>query len=329
MEILQEGHLLCFLWGLVLVLLVRLIGLKLLTLQVTLWIGGCWKKLQFLGQEEKFLILYVDNGLEVLRSMMMMMKLSMKRFFSFLDVFLSLSWMFFFVCLEIKYCLFYEKVVLYPSEPGETEPEEELFEWDDTDDILKLSLGRSAVPADEKIKFGYKSVVRKNNGYAGEDAFFVSQGSATEKRKEKGIHSEMSYTFSPSDYLPPCYYLGVADGVGMWRTHGVDSGIYSRHLLHSAREVISVHENPEPFLVLRSAWEKTTIVDGIKGSCTVCLIRVRPDGWADGVQVGDAGLALVRGGLLKLICLLKVFFLKKKERSEVFLYVPQIIECFQ
>mmetsp|Transcript_25083 Transcript_25083/g.34638 ORF Transcript_25083/g.34638 Transcript_25083/m.34638 type:complete len:207 (+) Transcript_25083:564-1184(+) len=79
MEILQEGHLLCFLWGLVLVLLVRLIGLKLLTLQVTLWIGGCWKKLQFLGQEEKFLILYVDNGLEVLRSMMMMMKLSMKR----------------------------------------------------------------------------------------------------------------------------------------------------------------------------------------------------------------------------------------------------------
>mmetsp|Transcript_25083 Transcript_25083/g.34637 ORF Transcript_25083/g.34637 Transcript_25083/m.34637 type:complete len:257 (+) Transcript_25083:1043-1813(+) len=106
----------------------------------------------------------------------------------------------------------------------------------------------------------------------------------------------MSYTFSPSDYLPPCYYLGVADGVGMWRTHGVDSGIYSRHLLHSAREVISVHENPEPFLVLRSAWEKTTIVDGIKGSCTVCLIRVRPDGWADGVQVGDAGLALVRGG---------------------------------
>jgi protein phosphatase PTC7 len=174
-----------------------------------------------------------------------------------------------------------DKIVLFPTSPGSLSAD---YEWNDE---LHLSLGRSGVPAEEKINRGHKSVVRKNNGYAGEDAYFISYGTRRERAKEK-----RAFDFSMANH----YYLGVADGVGMWRKEGVDSALYSQHLLHSAREVIGAHNNPDPYKVLSEAWENTTIVHGVKGSCTVCLFRVSPDGWVDGVQVGDAGLRVVRDG---------------------------------
>ena len=154
-------------------------------------------------------------------------------------------------------------------------------------DELNISLGRSGVPAAEKLHRGAKSVVRKNNGHAGEDAYFISSGTRRERVKEKR---------DIDDSMPPHYYLGVADGVGMWRREGVDSALYSQHLLHSAREVIGTYDNPDAYKVLSEAWENTTIVHHVKGSCTVCLVRISPDGWVDGVQVGDSGLRLVRDG---------------------------------
>eukprot|EP00009_Paramoeba_aestuarina_P002656 CAMPEP_0201515066 /NCGR_PEP_ID=MMETSP0161_2-20130828/6730_1 /ASSEMBLY_ACC=CAM_ASM_000251 /TAXON_ID=180227 /ORGANISM="Neoparamoeba aestuarina, Strain SoJaBio B1-5/56/2" /LENGTH=429 /DNA_ID=CAMNT_0047911785 /DNA_START=372 /DNA_END=1661 /DNA_ORIENTATION=+ len=176
--------------------------------------------------------------------------------------------------------LVHESLVLFPAS-GISED----YEWDH--DELHLNLGRSGVPSADKLHRGAKSVVRKSNGHAGEDAYFISSGTRRERAKEKR---------DIDDSMAPHFYLGVADGVGMWRQEGVDSALYSQHLLHSAREVIGTYDNPDAYKVLSEAWENTTIVHHVKGSCTVCLVRVSPDGWVDGVQVGDSGLRLIRDG---------------------------------
>ena len=180
--------------------------------------------------------------------------------------------------------LVHESVVLYPS--SQEGPFCEDYDWNRSEE-LSLSMGRAGVPSKDKLRSGAKSVVRKNHGNAGEDAYFISSGTRRERAKEK---RDIDVS------MPNHYYIGVADGVGMWRKEGVDSALYSQHLLHSAREVIGAYENPDPYKVLTEAWENTTIVHHVKGSCTVCLFRVSPDGWVDGVQVGDSGLRLVRDG---------------------------------
>ena len=179
--------------------------------------------------------------------------------------------------------LVHESLALFPASQGTLSDD---YEWHGSDE-LHLSMGRSGVPSLDKLRHGAKSVVRKNNGNAGEDAYFISSGTRRERAKEKRA-IDVS--------MPNHYYLGVADGVGMWRKEGVDSALYSQHLLHSAREVIGAYENPDPYKVLSEAWENTSIVHHVKGSCTVCLFRVSPGGWVDGVQVGDSGLRLVRDG---------------------------------
>ena len=39
-------------------------------------------------------------------------------------------------------------------------------------------------------------------------------------------------------YRPGVFGLGVADGVYMWKTKGIDSGLFSRTLMSSARESV-------------------------------------------------------------------------------------------
>lgn len=66
--------------------------------------------------------------------------------------------------------------------------------------------------------------------------------------------------------------IGVADGVGGWADHGVNSGYYSRELMSNS--VSAIREEPkgsiDPARVLEKAHSSTTA----KGSSTACIIAL-------------------------------------------------------
>jgi hypothetical protein len=72
--------------------------------------------------------------------------------------------------------------------------------------------------------------------------------------------------------------------------------MYSRHLFHSAIEYLEYERVYDPLRILTAAWDKTTVVDRIEGSCTVCLAHVNYSGELNGVNIGDSGLAVIRNG---------------------------------
>ena len=46
-------------------------------------------------------------------------------------------------------------------------------------------------------------------------------------------------TLNPACCRPGIFGLGVADGVYMWKTKGIDSGLFSRTLMATAREGVA------------------------------------------------------------------------------------------
>ena len=115
---------------------------------------------------------------------------------------------------------------------------------------------------------------------------------------------------------PSQVYLCVADGVGSWRTYGVDPRQYSHRLVTHAREVVeadfahrhllgsgpfaqavlsgdgsaSVH----PLNVIHEAWASTTL-DEVVGSSTICVATLdRKLGQLAYSNIGDGGLVVLR-----------------------------------
>ena len=95
----------------------------------------------------------------------------------------------------------------------------------------------------------------------GEDAFYISQ------------HS-----------------VGVADGVGGWAKHGVDSGAYARSLMRGAREHAGSSRDPQQLLT-----HAYTTSQHIPGSSTACIVAIDRDNLLRGSVVGDCGYLVVRG----------------------------------
>ncbi|KAJ6391084.1 hypothetical protein OIU77_025144 [Salix suchowensis] len=87
--------------------------------------------------------------------------------------------------------------------------------------------------------------------------------------------------------------VGVADGVGGWADHGVDSGQYSRELMSNS--VAAIQEEPkgsiDPARVLEKAYSSTKA----KGSSTACIIALTDQG-LHAINLGDSGFVVVRGG---------------------------------
>ena len=169
------------------------------------------------------------------------------------------------------------KVQLYPVEKDDVNEIKEIAPrwWQP----VKMITGCAAVPSAEKLRLGAKSVIRQNNGYAGEDSYFV-----------------YSTNEEINDENPISCVMGVADGVGMWKKEGVDAGKYSRHLMHSARAAVTEANLRSPFKILSDAYQKTTLVDRMKGSCTACIMALDSmNASIEAVNIGDSGIIVIRG----------------------------------
>lgn len=108
-------------------------------------------------------------------------------------------------------------------------------------------------------------------------------------------------------YFKRCDALGVADGVGGWRTHkGANPALYSRKLMHYAQlELDRIKTNvrpqqlqvkPDPVQVLESAYHMTTLDaqnEGIVGSTTACIVILCQDELRI-ANLGDCGISVIR-----------------------------------
>ncbi|KAG0175504.1 hypothetical protein DFQ28_000073 [Apophysomyces sp. BC1034] len=104
--------------------------------------------------------------------------------------------------------------------------------------------------------------------------------------------------------------LGVADGVGGWRTQaGANPALYSRKLMHYAQLELDRlksnvrpypvrQDNPDPVLVLENAYHLTTLdaqheASGIVGSTTACVVILCQDELRI-ANLGDCGVSVIR-----------------------------------
>ncbi|XP_016983380.1 protein phosphatase PTC7 homolog [Drosophila rhopaloa] len=123
--------------------------------------------------------------------------------------------------------------------------------------------------------------------------------------KDQGAHSQYSRGkfgedawFATSN--PQADTLGVADGVGGWRSYGVDPGEFSMFLMRSCERLsLSKGYVPQrPDLLLARAYcdllgQKCPVV----GSCTACILTLnREDGTLYTANIGDSGFLVVRSG---------------------------------
>ncbi len=98
-------------------------------------------------------------------------------------------------------------------------------------------------------------------------------------------------------------YIGIADGVGSWREHGVDPRQYSHRLMELAEEFIKAMAPKAPNLmtpivrpldVLSSAWE-AIIKEKVVGSCTACIATLDNElNQLSFCNVGDNGILIMR-----------------------------------
>jgi hypothetical protein len=125
-----------------------------------------------------------------------------------------------------------------------------------------------AIPHPEKVQDGKRGVNMRTSGFAGEDAYFYTPGA-----------SEV-------------FGMGVADGVYMWKKHGVDSGVFSRTLMDTAHHLVEAGYSD----VLRIAeiCQRKVDTEGIYGSSTFCLLVVdRKSARLHTACLGDSGFMVL------------------------------------
>ena len=94
--------------------------------------------------------------------------------------------------------------------------------------------------------------------------------------------------------------IGVADGVGGWRSEGVDPAIFSNALMESAKLYAETHrDDVDPEHILDAAYTKVVKDGNVKvGSSTACVatLKKEEDGshTLDIANLGDSGLMVVR-----------------------------------
>ncbi|ESO04675.1 hypothetical protein HELRODRAFT_99567 [Helobdella robusta] len=94
--------------------------------------------------------------------------------------------------------------------------------------------------------------------------------------------------------------LGVADGVGGWRTYGVDPSQFSRSLMAICERLVKLGKfsAKKPIELLNNSYEemqleKTSLI----GSCTACIVALnREDKKIYTANLGDSGFLVIRDG---------------------------------
>jgi len=142
---------------------------------------------------------------------------------------------------------------------------------------LSLRCGAAATPHPDKVKAGARAALRKEGGYAGEDAYFVS-----------GLQEGL-----------PVLALGVADGVYAWREQGIDAGLFSRALCaaaaraHVGGAAAASAARGAPLRLLQTAFAAVR-AQGVMGSSTACLVLVDAlTGRLSSANLGDSGYLLM------------------------------------
>jgi len=139
-----------------------------------------------------------------------------------------------------------------------------------TSPVLKVYSAGSAVPHPAKVKDGARSVLRKESGYGGEDAYFAIE------------HEGASA-------------LGVADGVYMWRLQGIDAGEFSRALMDNAAKAVKQGAK-DAREVLHAAAAEVAAAE-VKGSATACIVHINTKkSKLSSANLGDSGFMVIREG---------------------------------
>ncbi|KAH8245430.1 hypothetical protein KR032_010376, partial [Drosophila birchii] len=98
--------------------------------------------------------------------------------------------------------------------------------------------------------------------------------------------------------------LGVADGVGGWRTYGIDPGEFSQFLMRSCNR-LATYRNFDPrrldLLMKRAYVDLLEQKCPVLGSATVCLLSLnREESTVYTANIGDSGFLAVRSG--RILC---------------------------
>jgi protein phosphatase PTC7 len=138
---------------------------------------------------------------------------------------------------------------------------------------LSITIAAIAIPHPEKVADGAKGVNKKGFGHAGEDAYFFASNTET------GIVA-----------------LGVADGVYMWKTKGIDAGEYSRGLMSASREA-ALNVDPQGQTDLLQIMKHAAIKleeQRVDGSSTCCLVMIDSNkGRLAAANLGDSGYMIL------------------------------------
>ncbi|KAG1673491.1 Protein phosphatase PTC7 [Nymphon striatum] len=114
---------------------------------------------------------------------------------------------------------------------------------------------------------------------------------------KKGQFGEDAY-FSTKNHTADA--IGVADGVGGWKTYGVDSSVFSCTLMKSCEHLVNTGQfNPkEPErIIARSFYDLIECKEEINGSSTACIMVLdKSDQTVHTANIGDSGFLVVRSG---------------------------------
>jgi len=183
----------------------------------------------------------------------------------------------------------------------------------------------TAVSGFPKSKNGQYSIENILKGQIGDDAYFITRhvddwnnNSSNEDKKEcadrllnpSNISASSKKPTTPSESSAATAnerirsksadVIGVADGVGGWRSYGVDPGVFSSNLMKSCERLVKAgyFVNDQPAKLLESGFlEMQQSKRPIIGSSTACVaILNHADGKLYTANIGDSGFLVFRGG---------------------------------
>ena len=127
----------------------------------------------------------------------------------------------------------------------------------------------------------------------------ISSGISIAEASKNG-NGEDAYFILPRD-------VGVFDGVGGWRSSGIDSGLYSRHLAAATATALKKQRAKDNAMNLAKALDQgaaSAKEERLTGSTTVCIASLNSQkGVVEVLNLGDSGLVIFRkvGDQMKIV----------------------------
>lgn len=154
-----------------------------------------------------------------------------------------------------------------------------------------------------KAKFGVRSIYTLQHAVS-----FCGKGSIHNRNKNIGEDSAVAETLQSAGNLQSYSLVGVADGVGGWGRHGIDSGKLSQGLTKEMaslfREQNTIAKKPVPTCQQLLTDAFTTIYNRgsmYAGGTTVCMGVFDPhSSELEVLNLGDSGALVCRNGKIEL-----------------------------